>query len=113
MEKIRAPLVLGAVLLMLTGLPSTGVAAEDGMEMWSCAQMGQRRPVLYLADRGSRSYIKFQGQRIPATHHADDSGHQWIFGANAVTLSPELVANYYQGPGRESPQGIFKCKPVN
>ena len=113
MEKIRAPLVLGTVLLVLTGLPSAGFAAESGMEMWSCAQMGQRRPVLYLADRGSRSYIKFQGQRIPATHQTDDAGHQWIFGSNAVTLSADGVANYYQGSGRDSPQGVFKCKPVN
>ncbi len=113
MQKIKAPLVLGAVLLVLTGLPKIGLGADAEMEMWSCAQMGQRRPVLYLADRGSRSYIKFQGQRIPATHKLVDGGHQWDFGSNAVTLSPDLVANYYQGPGRESPQGIFKCKPVN
>jgi hypothetical protein len=113
MEKLKAPLVLGAALLLLTGLPKTGFGADAEMEMWSCAQMGQRRPVLYLADRGSRSYIKFQGQRIPATHQADDAGHQWIFGSNAVTLSADGVANYYQGSGRDSPQGVFKCKPVN
>lgn len=113
MDKITGPLVLAAALLVLTGLPRVGFAADAEMELWSCAQMGQRRPVLYLADRGSRSYIKFQGQRIPATHESDDSGHQWNFGRNAVTLSSELVANYYQGSGRDSPQGVFKCKPVN
>ena len=113
MRKTRGPWVLSTAFLMLAALPPAGFGANAEMNMWSCAQMGQRRPVLYLADRGSRSYIKFQGQRIPATHQVDDAGHQWIFGGNAVTLSADGVANYYQGSGRESPQGIFKCKPVN
>ena len=113
MDRITGPLVLAAALLALTGLPRVGIAADAEMEMWSCAQMGQRRPVLYLADRGSRSYIKFQGQRISATHESDDSSHQWSFGNNAVTLSADGIANYYQGSGRDSPQGVFKCKPVN
>jgi hypothetical protein len=113
MDKIRGPLVLGAALLMLASLPKSGFAAESEMEMWSCAVMGQRRPVLYLADRGSRSYIKFQGQRIAATHKLDDAGHRWDFGANAVTLSADGVANYYQGSDRDNPQGVFKCKQVS
>lgn len=112
MKKIRAPLVLGAALVALTGFPKTGLGAESGMELWSCAQMGQRRPVLYLADRGTRSYIKFQGQRIPATHRSNDADHQWDFGGNTVMLSADGVANYYQGADRENPQGVFKCKPV-
>jgi hypothetical protein len=113
LDKTTGLLVLAAALLTLTGLPRAGIAADAEMEMWSCAQMGQRRPVLYLADRGSRSYIKFQGQRISATHKLDGAVHQWDFGSNAVTLSADLVANYYQGSGRDSPQGVFKCKPVN
>jgi hypothetical protein len=113
LDKKTSLLALAAALLTLTGLPRIGFTADAEMEMWSCAQMGQRRPVLYLAERGSRSYIKFQGQRISATHTLDDAGHQWNFGSNAVTLSADLVASYYQGSGRDSPQGVFKCKPVN
>ena len=85
MRKTRGPWVLSTAFLMLAALPPAGFGASAEMNMWSCAQMGQRRPVLYLADRGSRSYIKFQGQRIPATHQVDDAGHQWKFGGNAVT----------------------------
>lgn len=97
-------------ILALVGLPGPAFSATAEMQMWSCAVVGQRRPVLYLADRGARSYIKFQGQRISATHEVADGSHKWVFGANWVTLLADGMAEYYQGGAK---QGVFKCKAVS
>lgn len=96
----------------LLGMASPALCADAEMQMWSCATMGERRPILYLAARGSRSYIKFQGQRFPATHELEDGGHRWTFGGNAFVLSAEEVAEYYPH-GSTSAQGTFKCKLVS
>ena len=80
------------------------------IEMWSCAVMGQRRPVLYLADRGARSFIKFQGQRISASHELAGEDHKWVFGGNSVLLLPDGTAEYYQAGAKA---GVFKCKAVS
>ena len=81
----------------------------EGMSMWGCAPVGQRQKVLYLADRGSRSYVKFSGQRIPATLSTTDSGQKWTFGANAIVLTEDSFAEYFE---RESMKARFKCEPM-
>lgn len=80
--------------------------AED-FTMWGCAPIGQRQKILYLTDRGSRSYVKFSGQRIPATLTATDTDQRWEFGANAIVLSKDGFAEYHE---RGSLKARFKCE---
>ena len=99
------------VLAALTWLAVSAPAypAED-VSMWGCAHFGQRQKILILADRGARSYVKFSGQRVAAVFSATDAGQRWKFGANAVVLTGELVAEYYE---KGALKARFKCKSMS
>ena len=90
-------------------IPAKAVLGVD--DMWGCALLGERRSVLYLADRGSRSYIKFSGQRAPATLSGQDGGRTWLWGGNRVTLAEDGLASYYENNASE-PKALFRCKPM-
>ncbi len=79
----------------------------DDFVMWGCAPVGQRQKILYLADRGSRSYVKFSGQRIPATLTATEADQRWEWGANAIVLTQDGFAEYHE---RGSMKARFKCE---
>lgn len=84
------------------------------MEMWSCAPPGSHRSVLYLADWGTRSYIKIQGQRVPATlsMKGTDRRWQWNEGADAVIMAEDGRAQYFQGGDMKNVAGTFECKQM-
>ncbi len=84
------------------------------MEMWGCAPVGTRRNVLYLADWGARSYVKIQGQRVPATCRIEGSARRWDWGGgtSSVVLSDDGRANYFKGGDMENSQGVFQCKSM-
>jgi hypothetical protein len=86
---------------------SAPATATEGITMWGCAQGGERRAVLYLADRGSQSYVKLGQQRIPAELRIDQTEHRWTFGANHVSLTPDGVAEYYE---RGTLKARFRCR---
>ncbi len=75
--------------------------------MWGCAPFGELRNVLFLSDRGSRSYIKFSGQRIPATHTSVEAERTWTFGANSIVLTADGIAAYHE---RGTIKARFKCR---
>ena len=80
--------------------------------MWGCTPVGERRNILYLADQGSRSYVKFSGQRIPArfTSEASDvSERRWTWGANAMVLDADNFVRYLEG---DTVKAQFKCKKM-
>lgn len=87
-------------------ISATAYTAEQE-SMWSCALVGERRSTLFLADRGSRSYVQFAGQRIPARLTATDSEKKWTFGANFVVLTDDSIADYHE---RGTLQAKFKCE---
>jgi len=93
------------LLIAVTAAPIA--AAESAASTWGCAPMGERRNVLYLFDQGSRSYVKFGQQRVPATHSADDKERRWSWGANAITLDAENIARYLEAGNLKAQ---FKCK---
>jgi hypothetical protein len=93
----------------MLALPGPPVSAASGGEMWGCAPVGERRNILYLADQGSRSYVKFSGQRIPARVTADASEKRWTWGANAMALGADDFARYYEG---DTLKAQFKCKKL-
>ena len=74
-----------------------------------CAPVGERRNVLYLTDRGARSYIKFGGQRIPATLTNNVTETRWTWGSNSVALGEDNFVRYYEG---ETVKAEFKCKKL-
>lgn len=87
---------------------STPAAATEGI-MWGCAQGSERRNVLYLADRGSQSYVKFGTQRITAQLSASDEEQRWVFGANHISLKPDGIAEYYE---RGTLKARFRCRKM-
>ena len=101
---------LRAIILAVVLTHANAVLGVDEF-MWGCALIGERRSVLYLADRGSRSYIKFAGQRIPASLTAQEGSRTWTWGSNRVTLAGDGLANYYEGNASE-PKARFRCKPL-
>jgi len=105
----KAALSTSLVFLALA-LPGSAESAQSAAEMWGCAPVGERRNILYLTDRGSRSYIKFFGQRIPATLTSDASETRWTWGANAMALDADNVARYYEG---DTVKAQFKCKKMS
>ena len=98
-------------------LSANSSRAQDGASMWGCAPAGERRNVLYLSDQGSRSYIKFADQRVPATVSSDDQSDaggsdvvilkKWSWGENSITLDSDGIARYLEG-GTIKAQ--FRCK---
>ena len=79
----------------------------EGIAMWGCAPEGQRRSVLYLADRGTRSYVKIGDQRASARITMADSQRTWTFGNTTVVLKEDGSADYLES-GTLKAQ--FKCK---
>ncbi len=97
----RTVIVFVALALSAPAFPT------EGITMWGCAPGGERRNILYLADRGAQSYIKFSGQRITATHTVDASNQIWKFGANHIVLTSDLIAEYFE---RGELKARFKCR---
>ena len=98
---------LFSLLIAIAAAAVDAVSAQSGSSAWGCAPAGERRNVLYLYDQGSRSYVKFGQQRIPATHSTDDQGRRWSWGANAITLDADNVAVYLE---TGTAKARFKCK---
>ena len=95
-----------AIAFALLGL-SVPVVATEGIAMWGCAPEGQRRSVLYLADRGTRSYVKLGDQRVTARVTIADSQRTWSFGNTLIVLKADNVADYLEGGALKTQ---FKCK---
>jgi len=95
-----------AIALVVLALSAPAIPTE-GITMWGCAPGGERRNILFLADRGTQSYIKFSGQRITATHSIDAPNQIWKFGANHIVLTGDLIAEYFE---RGELKARFKCR---
>ena len=72
--------------------------------------MGERRNILYLSDQGSRSYVKFSGQRISARVDQRASEKRWTWGANSMVLNADNIVSYYEA---DTVKAQFKCKKIN
>jgi len=103
--RVATAFFLAPLLLALLA----SAAAAPGTVMWGCAPVGERRNILYLADQGPRSYVKFSGQRIPARLTATESGKRWSWGANAMALAPDNLVSYYEG---DVVKAQFRCKAM-
>ena len=101
---------LSTLLVFLAfALPGSAAGAESGAKMWGCALVGERRNILYLTDRGARSYVKFSGQRIPATLTSTVAETRWTWGSNSVALGEDNLVSYYEG---DTIKAHFKCKKM-
>lgn len=98
------------LLIFMLLAVSVPVYPASSMVMWGCAPMGERRNVLYLVDRGTRSYVKIGSQRADARLTTENDNQRWTWGANSIVLTPEAVANYYED---KTAKGKFKCKRIN
>lgn len=98
-----------AVSVLLALALSAPAMATEGITMWGCAQGGERRTVLYLADRGSQSYVKLGEQRIPADLQASDAEQRWTFGPNHISLVDSGIAEYYE---RGTLKAKFRCRTL-
>ncbi|MCZ6711334.1 MAG: hypothetical protein O7B25_13320 [Gammaproteobacteria bacterium] len=96
-------------MFLALALPGSVAGAESGAQMWGCAPVGERRNILYLTDRGPRSYIKFSGQRIPATLTSDADETRWTWGSNSVALDTDNFVHYFEG---DTVKARFKCKKL-
>lgn len=96
-----------AFVLLTVSIPT--LSAQD-MEMWGCAPLGERRTVLFIVDRGSRSYVKVGGQRATARVTAEEGGKRWTWGGNSILLLDNSRADYYESGEMK---GRFQCKRVN
>ncbi len=89
-SSLKVPLsVLAFLALAVTAQP---VAAA---ETWGCSVSGTRQVAIHLIDRGSGSYVKIRGKRIPATIVTDKAGRRWNFYNQSVVLRPNNNATYY------------------
>lgn len=98
----RTLTVFVALVISAPALP-----AEDNT-LWGCAQ-GERRNVLYLADRGAASYVKVGRQRVPATVSDGEDGRRWTFGRNHISLQADGLADYYED---DVLKGRFRCRKM-
>lgn len=102
-SSLKVPLSVFALLIFtFTAEP---VAAAD---TWGCSVSGTRHVAIHLIDRGSRSYVKINGKRIPATIVSDKAGRRWNFYNQSVLLSPNNNAIYYVDG---AVKGEFICRP--
>ena len=97
------------LVFLALALPGPATSAQTGAEMWGCAPVGERRNILYLSDQGSRSYIKFSGQRIPARVNHNASEKRWTWGANSMVLDADNMVRYYES---DTVKAQFKCKKI-
>ncbi|MCZ6644240.1 MAG: hypothetical protein O7F71_21905 [Gammaproteobacteria bacterium] len=97
------------LMFVLLAVAVPAHSAQD-MEMWGCAPLGERRTVLFIVDRGSRSYVKVGGQRAPARVAVEDGGKRWSWGGNSILLLENSRADYYESG---EVKGRFQCKRVN
>lgn len=97
-----------AFAVVVLAAPAPALATE-GITMWGCAQGGERRNILYLADRGSQSYVKLGTQRIPADLTVTDAEQRWTFGANHISLDPDGIASYVEGGAVKA---RFRCRKM-
>lgn len=95
-------------MLLALALSMPASAAEN-MTLWGCAQGGERRNVLYLADRGTGSYVKVGAQRVNARLTVSDEERRWTFGANHISLKPDGLAEYFEG---NELKGQFRCREM-
>ncbi len=96
---------------MLLALALTSPAsATENLTLWGCAQGGERRNVLYLADRGTGSYVKVGPQRVDARLSVSDEVRRWDFGSNHISLDPDGLAEYFEG---DTLKGKFRCRQMN
>lgn len=102
-----------SILTMLFAFSPPTYGDDEQMEMWGCAHPGQRRTVLHLADWGSRSYVKIQGQRVPAKCTLEGTDRRWDWRGGFLILSEDGIANYFQGGDTTNPVGTFKCRSMN
>jgi len=99
----------GALAVLACGLPGLASSAADSTAMWGCAPVGERRTILYLADQGAGSYIKFSGQRIAAAVTSTETEKRWTWGSNAMVLDADEFVRYYEG---DQLMAQFKCKKM-
>lgn len=102
-SSLKVPLSVFALLTF--ALIAQPVAAA---ETWGCSPAGTRHVAIHLIDRGSRSYVKINGKRIPATIVSDKAGRRWNFYNQSVVLSPNNNASYYVDGALK---GEFVCRP--
>jgi hypothetical protein len=96
----RIAIVVVSLVLAVPAVPS------EGSTLWGCSQ-GDRRNVLYLADRGRSSYVKVGRQRVDATvTSGDDDTTKWTFGSNYVLLHADGQAEYFENGTHK---GDFRC----
>ena len=81
----------------------------EGITLWGCAQGGERRNVLYLADRGTGSYVKVGTQRVPARLTEEEEERRWTFGSNHISLDRDGLAEYYENG---TLKGRFRCRKM-
>lgn len=93
-----------ATVVVALVLAAPALSSED-IKMWGCSQ-GDRRNVLYLADRGRSSYVKVGRQRVNARVAPDDDATKWTFGSNYVLLHPDGQAEYFESGAHK---GDFRC----
>ena len=99
---------LALFVLFAVSIP---VHSAADMEMWGCAPLGERRTLLYVVDRGSRSYVKIGGQRANARVTAEETVKRWSWGNNAIALSTKTSrADYFESGTLKAK---FQCKRVN
>ncbi len=99
------------LLFVLFAVSVPAHSAADGMEMWGCSPLGERRTVLFVVDRGSRSYVKIGGQRATARVTPEDEGKRWSWGNNTIVLSIKTSkADYFESGTLKAK---FQCKQVN
>lgn len=95
-------------LLSALALSSSAIASES-ITLWGCTQGGERRNVLYLADRGAASYVKVGAQRVDASLSISDEEHRWTFGTNHISLTPDGLAEYFEDGVLK---GQFRCRQM-
>ncbi len=98
---VRMAILFALLVVSVSGYPL------EGISMWGCAPEGERRSVLYLADRGARSYVKLGAQRVPASVHRQDGRRTWSFSTTSIVLDEQEMADYLQDGVLV---GRFKCK---
>lgn len=109
-------------LLMLVGT-AVAQAAEEERSIWACStEHTGAKPILYLVEWGSRSYVRFAHMRFSAAHETDGERQGWHWDNQGegyyrygVLLDPDGTAWLHDFSNRDEdgmsePLDYFRCR---
>ena len=112
------------ILLLATLTVVTFNVAADDRKIWACSSFGEgAKPIIYLVEWGSKSYIKFSNVRIATAYREEGSAREWVWDSRggyynySLSLGADNQAVYHDftsvsGGEVATATDKFSCKQI-